>query len=86
MGGYVNIKTFDHDDSGVAIVGKEVSVAFNVYSDSHRIARAHYQIFPSETPAYATVIEDTPAGRTAWATSNAAMFNQGIPDDEEGEG
>ncbi|QPB09016.1 Soc-like capsid decoration protein [Klebsiella phage Metamorpho] len=67
---YVNIKTFDHAISTGTVKGTEVSVAFKVYSDSHRIADAQYQIFPSEKPAYATVIEDA----AAWATANANMF------------
>lgn len=50
--------------------GTEVSVDFKVYSDSHRIADAQYQTFPSEKPAYSTVIDDA----AAWATANAKMF------------
>ena len=74
MGGYVNIKTFDHTVKEGEVKGVEVSVAFKVYSDSHRIAGAHYQIFPSEKPAFADVVETA----SAWATKNAAMF-VGVP-------
>ena len=67
---YVNIKTFDHTTPAGEVKGTEVSVAFKVYSDSHKIANAHYQIFPSVEAAYSTVIEDA----AAWATANAKMF------------
>lgn len=70
MGGYVNIKTFDHTVDGGEVKGTEVSVAFKVYSDAHRISGAHYQTFPSDEPAYADVVETA----EAWATKNAAMF------------
>lgn len=76
---YVNIKTFDHTTSAGEIKGTEVSVAFKVYSDAHRIADAQYQIFPSEKPAYATVIEDA----EAWATANAKMFEPAAAGDGE---
>lgn len=74
MGGYVNIKTFDHTLPEGEVKGVEVSVAFKVYSDAHRISRAHYQTFPSEKPAYSDVVETA----EAWATKNAAMF-VGVP-------
>lgn len=77
MGGYVNIKTFDHTTKDGE--GKEVSVAFKVYSNAHRISGAHYQIFPSEEPAYADVVETA----EDWATKNAAMF-VGVPADSAG--
>lgn len=67
---YVNIKTFDHTTSAGEVKGTEVSVAFKVYSDSHKIAGAQYQIFPSEKAAYSTVIDDA----ATWATTNAKMF------------
>lgn len=67
---YVNIKTFDHALGDKVVKGVEVSVNFKVYSDAHRIANAHYQIFPSEKPAYTTVIEDA----AGWSTANAKMF------------
>ena len=67
---YVNIKTFDYTVAGGEVKGTEVSVDFKVYSDSHRIADAQYQTFPSEKPAYSTVIDDA----AAWATANAEMF------------
>lgn len=70
MGGYVNIKTFDHTIAEGEVKGIEISVAFKVYSDAHRISRAQYQLFPSAEPAYADVVEDA----AAWATKNAAMF------------
>ena len=71
MGGYVNIKTFTHEaGEGMEVKGMEVSVPFQIYSDAHRISRAHYQTFPSEKPAYATVVTDA----ADWATKNAAMF------------
>ena len=93
MGGYVNIKTFDHTLPSGEVKGVEVSVAFKVYSDAHRIAGAHYQIFPSdahriagahyqifpsEEPAYADVVETA----EDWATKNAAMF-VGVPAEPE---
>lgn len=74
MGGYVNIKTFDHTVAGGDVAGVEVSVAFEVYSNAHRISGAQYQIFPSEVPAYTDVVETA----AAWATKNAAMF-VGVP-------
>lgn len=79
MGGYVNIKTFDHTTKDGEVKGKEVSVAFKVYSNAHRISGAHYQIFPSEEPAYADVVETA----EDWATKNAAMF-VGVPADSAG--
>lgn len=78
MGGYVNIKTFDHTLPSGEVKGVEVSVAFKVYSDAHRIAGAHYQIFPSEEPAYADVVETA----ENWAAKNAAMF-VGVPAEPE---
>lgn len=74
MGGYVNIKTFDHTIASGDVAGVEVSVKFEVYADAHRIAGAHYQTFPSATPAYADVVNDA----ATWATKNAAMF-VGVP-------
>ena len=74
MGGYVNIKTFDHTLPEGEVKGVEVSVAFKVYADQHRIANARYQIFPSEAPAYSDVVNDA----ATWATKNAAMFT-GVP-------
>ncbi|WLJ70117.1 virion structural protein [Klebsiella phage Kpn BM7] len=73
---YVNIKTFDHTVAGGEVKGTEVSVDFKVYSNSHRIADARYQTFPSEKPAYSTVIDDA----AAWATANAKMF-EAVPAD-----
>ncbi|QBP35639.1 capsid and scaffold protein [Phage NC-G] len=70
MGGYVNIKTFDHEVEGGTVEGTEVSVAFEVYSNAHRISGAHYQTFPSEEPAYDTVVDTA----DDWATANEAMF------------
>lgn len=71
MGGYVNIKTFTHPaGEGFEVKGMEVSVAFKVYSDAHRISGAHYQTFPSEVAAYSDVVNDA----ATWATKNAAMF------------
>lgn len=70
---YVNIKTFTHNIPAGEVTGKEVSVAFAVYANSHRIANAHYQIFPSEKAAYTDVVETA----EAWATKNAAMFTVG---------
>lgn len=67
---YVNIKTFDHTTADGEVKGTEVSVDFKVYSDSHRIANAQYQIFPSEKAAYSTVVDDA----ATWATTNAKMF------------
>lgn len=47
--GYVNIKTFEQKlDGNKKIEGKEISVAFPLYSDVHKISGAHYQTFPSE--------------------------------------
>ncbi|QEG12723.1 hypothetical protein POTTS_113 [Klebsiella phage vB_KpnM_Potts1] len=73
---YVNIKTFDHTIASGKVKGVEVSVNFKVYSDSHKIADARYQTFPSEKAAYADVVETA----SAWATKNAAMF-VGVPAD-----
>lgn len=70
MGGYVNIKTFDHTTAAGKVKGKEVSVAFKVYSDAHRIAGAHYQTFPSDKPAFADVVEDA----ATWLTKNEELF------------
>ena len=75
---YINIKTFDHTTADGEIKGTEVSVAFKVYSDSHRIANAQYQIFPSEKAAYSTVVDDA----ATWATTNAKMF-EAVPADGE---
>lgn len=74
MGGYVNIKTFDHTLPSGEVKGVEMSVAFKVYADAHRIAGANYQTFPSEKPAYADVVETA----DAWKTKNTAMF-VGVP-------
>ena len=71
---YVNIKTFDHTVAEGEVKGVEVSVAFKVYADAHKIAGAHYQTFPSEKAAYSDVVETA----SAWATKNAAMF-VGVP-------
>ena len=46
--GYVNIKTFDQAVDGGTIQGKEISVAFPLYSDVHKISGAHYQSSVSE--------------------------------------
>lgn len=71
MGGFVNIKTFTHPvGEGNEVKGMEVSVAFDVYSNQHRIADSHYQTFPSEVAAYSDVVTDA----EAWKTKNAAMF------------
>ncbi len=71
MGGFVNIKTFTHPaGEGKKVKGMEVSVAFDVYSNEHRIADSHYQIFPSEKAAYSNVVSDA----TTWKTKNAEMF------------
>lgn len=70
MGGYVNIKTFDHTIAAGEVKGKEVSVAFKVYADAHRISGAQYQVFPSAKPAYATVVEDA----ATWLTTNESLF------------
>lgn len=71
MGGYVNIKTFTHPaGEGFEIKGFEVSVAFEVYADAHRISGAHYQTFPSAEPAYTDVV--TEAGD--WAIKNTVFF------------
>lgn len=71
MGGFVNIKTFTHAaGEGNEVKGTEVSVPFEIYSNEHRIANAHYQTFPSEKAAYATVVTDA----ADWRTKNAAMF------------
>ncbi|UYM28676.1 small outer capsid protein [Serratia phage vB_SspM_LC53] len=83
MGGYVNIKTFDHTTSEGEVKGKEVSIAFELYSDVHRIANAHYQTFPSETPAYATVFEVTQ--RDEWIAANEEMFKATPPEPEGSE-
>ena len=60
---YVNIKTFGDNAA-------EVSVAFKVYSDAHRIAGAHYQTFPSDKPAYAKVVETA----AEWLVENEKFF------------
>lgn len=71
MGGFVNIKTFTHPaGEGKEVKGMEVSVPFEIYSNEHRIADSHYQIFPSEKAAYSTVVSDA----ADWKTKNAAMF------------
>lgn len=71
MGGFVNIKTFTHAaGEGKEVKGTEVSVPFEIYSNAHRIANAHYQIFPSEKAAYSTVVTDA----ADWKAKNAAMF------------
>lgn len=71
MGGFVNIKTFTHPaGEGNEVKGVEVSVAFDVYSNAHRIANAHYQTFPSEVAAYTDVVTEA----AAWLTKNEAMF------------
>lgn len=71
MGGFVNIKTFTHAaGEGKEVKGTEVSVPFEIYSNAHRIANAHYQIFPSEKAAYSTVVTDV----ADWKAKNAAMF------------
>ncbi|UIU27004.1 small outer capsid protein [Escherichia phage vB_EcoM_SA79RD] len=71
MGGYVNIKTFTHPaGEGKEVKGVEVSVPFEIYSNEHRIANAHYQTFPSEEAAYSTVVTDA----EDWRTKNEAMF------------
>lgn len=71
MGGFVNIKTFTHAaGEGKEVKGTEVSVPFEIYSDAHRIANAHYQTFPSAVAAYTTVVTDA----ADWKTKNEAMF------------
>lgn len=71
MGGFVNIKTFTHAaGEGKEVKGVEVSVPFEIYSDAHRIANAHYQTFPSAVAAYSTVVTDA----ADWKTKNEAMF------------
>ncbi|ADR32405.1 Soc small outer capsid protein [Escherichia phage vB_EcoM_VR7] len=71
MGGFVNIKTFTHAAGvGKEVKGTEVSVPFEIYSDAHRIANAHYQTFPSAVAAYSTVVTDA----ADWKTKNEAMF------------
>ncbi|AIZ02085.1 small outer capsid protein [Escherichia phage vB_EcoM_VR20] len=71
MGGFVNIKTFTHPaGEGKEVKGVEVSVPFEIYSNEHRIANAHYQTFPSAVAAYTTVVTDA----ADWRTKNAAMF------------
>jgi hypothetical protein len=72
MAGYVNVKTFDHQTSAGEVKGKEISVAFELYSDVHRIANAHYQVFPSEKPAYSTVFERNQ--RDEWIAANETLF------------
>ncbi|WJJ58993.1 small outer capsid protein [Klebsiella phage vB_KpnM_VPA32] len=72
MGGYVNLKTFDHTTSAGEVKGKEISVAFELYSDVHRVANSHYQVFPSEKAAYSTVFEKNQ--RDAWITANENLF------------
>lgn len=73
---YVNIKTFEHTNADGVVAAMEVSVAFKLYSDVHRIARSHYQIFPSEKAAYSTVFEENQ--RDEWIAKNADMF-KGVP-------
>ncbi|AIZ02371.1 virion structural protein [Escherichia phage vB_EcoM_VR25] len=71
MGGFVNIKTFTHAaGEGKEVKGTEVSVPFEIYSNAHRIANAHYQTFPSAVAAYSTVVTDA----ADWKTKNEAMF------------
>lgn len=71
MGGFVNIKTFTHPaGEGKEVKGMKVSVAFDVYSNEHRIADSHYQIFPSEKAAYSIVVSDA----ATWKIKNATMF------------
>ncbi|QLF82310.1 virion structural protein [Escherichia phage vB_EcoM_Lutter] len=71
--GYVNIKTFEQKlDGNKKIEGKEISVAFPLYSDVHKISGAHYQIFPSEKAAYSTVYEENQ--RTDWITANEDLW------------
>lgn len=67
---YVNIKTFGDNAA-------EVSVAFKVYSDAHRIAGAHYQTFPSDKPAYAKVVETA----AEWKTENEKFFAPKVPEE-----
>ncbi|QQG32264.1 capsid and scaffold protein [Citrobacter phage CkP1] len=81
---YVNIKTFDHTTADGEVKGTEISVAFKLYSDVHRIANAHYQVFPSETPAYATVFEEDQ--RDAWVTANENLFKAEETDPGEDQG
>ena len=70
---YVNIKTFEQKlDGNKKIEGKEISVAFPLYSDVHKISGAHYQIFPSEKAAYSTVYEENQ--RTEWITANEDLL------------
>lgn len=73
---YVNIKTFDHTVAAGEVKGVEVSVAFKLYSDVHEIAGSHYQTFPSEKAAYATVFEVNQ--RDEWIAANKKMF-EGVP-------
>ena len=71
MGGFVNIKTFTHAaGEGKEVKGTEVSVPFEIYSNAHRIANAHYQTFTSAVAAYSTVVTDA----ADWKTKNEAMF------------
>jgi hypothetical protein len=72
MAGYVNIKTFPRVVEGGTIAGKEISVAFELYSDVHRIANAHYQTFPSEAAAYSTVFEKNQ--RAEWIAANEDLW------------
>lgn len=72
MGGYVNLKTFDHTTAEGEVKGKEISVAFELYSDVHRVANSRYQVFPSEKPAYSTVFEKTQ--RDEWIKANDGLF------------
>ena len=70
--GYVNIKTFDQAVDGGTIQGKEISVAFPLYYDVHKISGAHYQTFPSEKAAYSTVYEENQ--RADWITANEGLW------------
>lgn len=70
--GYVNIKTADRTVTGGTIAGKEISVAFPLYSDVHKISGTDYQTFPSEKPAYATVFEEDQ--REAWIAANEELY------------
>ncbi|WAE77634.1 hypothetical protein vBEcoMWL3_01065 [Escherichia phage ph0021] len=56
----------------VTIQGKEISVAFPLYSDVHKISGAHYQTFPSEKAAYSTVYEENQ--RTEWIAANEDLW------------
>lgn len=72
MGGYVNIKTFDHKTKDGDVKGKEISIAHELYADVHKIAGSHYQTFPSEKAAYATVFEKDQ--RDEWIEANEGLF------------